>query len=212
VVAAGAGLAVLSPLLLLVAVAVRLESPGPAVFRQRRIGRRFRPFTIYKFRTMIDGAVRRGLPVTAGADARVTRVGRVLRKTKLDELPQLFNVLRGDMSLVGPRPEVPRYVALFRREYGPILEVRPGITDLASIAYCDEEAVLGHATDAEREYVRCVLPDKIRLAREYLRRRSMRFDLYLIAKTIGRLLHSGARREAAAARSYLPAPPEGSAL
>lgn len=205
-----AGLLLLSPVLLAAGAAVRLTSPGPILFRQQRIGRGFRPFTICKFRTMVDGASRLGLPLTAGSDARVTAVGRLLRRTKLDELPQLFNVLIGDMSLVGPRPEVARYVEQFRAEYETILEVRPGITDLASIAYCDEEAVLGTAADPEREYVRRVLPEKIGLAREYLRRRSMGFDLLLIGKTIGRLLRPAARRQAA--RLRCPAPPEGSVL
>jgi len=184
VVGAAAGLVVLSPLLLLAAVAVRLESGGPVIFRQTRVGRGFRFFSIYKFRTMTPDAPRNGPQITAGSDARITRVGRILRHTKLDELPQLVNILRGDMSFVGPRPEVPRYVELFRRDYEVLLTVRPGITDLASIAFRHEAALLGAAADAEEEYVRRVLPEKIRLAREYLRRRSLGFDLALILKTV----------------------------
>src|SRR4051812_30194380 len=126
------GLILASPLLLAAAIAVKLDSRGPLLFRQQRMGRNFRPFLIYKFRTVGVDAGRQG-QLTAGADPRVTRVGRWLRQSKLDELPQLFNVLRGDMSLVGPRPEVPKYVELFRDEYRVVLSVRPGLTDPASI-------------------------------------------------------------------------------
>jgi lipopolysaccharide/colanic/teichoic acid biosynthesis glycosyltransferase len=187
VVVAGAALVVLAPLLLAAAVAVKFSSPGPILFRQERVGRRFRPFWIYKFRTMVQDAPQRGGPITFGQDPRITRIGHVLRKTKLDELPQLFNVLKGDMSLVGPRPEVRQYVDLFPDDYAEILQVRPGITDLASIAYRDESAVLGRAADPEHEYRTRVLPEKIRLAKEYLRRTSFWFDLQLIVKTVGRL-------------------------
>ena len=132
---AGAGLALLWPLMLLVAIAIRLDSRGPALFRQERVGRFLRPFRIYKFRTMALGADRIGPGITARGDRRVTRVGAFLRATKLDELPQLLNVLWGDMSLVGPRPELPRYVQRYRDDFREILHARPGITDLASILY-----------------------------------------------------------------------------
>jgi lipopolysaccharide/colanic/teichoic acid biosynthesis glycosyltransferase len=178
-----AGLIVLSPLLVLAAVLVRLTSPGPALFRQERMGCHFRPFFIYKFRSMVSDADRRGGPITFGNDCRITAVGHVLRKTKIDELPQLLNVLKGDMSLVGPRPEVRRYVEMFRKDYEEILQVRPGITDLASIEYRDEATVLGHAADPEKEYVEQVLPEKIRLAKEYVRRSSLWFDVKLIFLT-----------------------------
>jgi lipopolysaccharide/colanic/teichoic acid biosynthesis glycosyltransferase len=178
------GLSLLFPVLLLVACLIKLDSPGPIFFRQERIGKGFRPFLIYKFRTMVQDAPRKGGSITVGADPRITRVGRILRKTKLDELPQLFNILRGEMSFVGPRPEVRQYVELFRQDYEEILNVRPGITDLASLKYRDEAEVLRHAENPEEEYVRHVLPDKIRLAKEYRRRSSLFFDMTLIFKTL----------------------------
>lgn len=181
------GLVLLSPLLLAAAVLVRLGSPGPVFFRQQRIGRGFRPFWIYKFRTMVQDAPARGRAITVGQDPRITPLGRILRKTKIDELPQLLNVLRGDMSLVGPRPEVRRYVELFREDYVEILRVRPGITDLASIRFRDESAVLGQAEDPEAEYVRRILPEKIRLAQEYVRSQSLGTDLGLILRTVIKL-------------------------
>ena len=182
---AGLGVVVLSPLLAAVAASVALDSPGPVFFRQVRVGRGFRPFRIIKFRTMVEDAARRGGPLSIGADPRVTRVGRWLRRLKLDELPQLFNVLAGDMSLVGPRPEVPEYVERYRADYADILTVRPGMTDLASLKYRDESALLAAAADPGAEYVRVILPDKIRLAREYVRRSSVLFDLSLILRTLG---------------------------
>jgi lipopolysaccharide/colanic/teichoic acid biosynthesis glycosyltransferase len=178
------GIVFLSPLLLVAAALVRLSSPGPVLFRQVRIGRGFRPFTILKFRTMVVDAPKLGAAITCGDDPRITAIGRFLRKTKLDELPQLFNVLRGDMSLVGPRPEVPRYVEMFREDFAEILAVRPGITDLASITYRNESEILGRARDPQAEYVERILPDKIRLAKEYRRRSSVLFDLRLIVRTI----------------------------
>jgi lipopolysaccharide/colanic/teichoic acid biosynthesis glycosyltransferase len=182
-----AGLIILLPLLLLVATAIKLDSSGPVFFRQWRVGRRFRRFGIYKFRTMIDDAFDRGLPITVGQDSRITRVGKILRKTKIDELPQLVNVLKGDMSLVGPRPEVPRYVELFRPDYEHILKVRPGLTDLASLKYSDEASILGQSANPERDYVARLLPDKIRLAKEYIQRSSLLFDVKLIVETIIKL-------------------------
>jgi lipopolysaccharide/colanic/teichoic acid biosynthesis glycosyltransferase len=177
-------LIVLAPLLIVVAVVVKLTSPGPVFFRQERIGRGGRPFLVLKFRSMVPDAPQQGGPITFGDDPRITRIGKLLRNTKLDELPQLFNVLKGDMSLVGPRPEVRRYVEMFADDYAEVLRVRPGITDLASIKYRDEAAILGQAADPEEEYVRRVLPEKIRLAREYLRRRSFLLDLAIICGTL----------------------------
>jgi len=185
-----AGLIVLLPLLLLVATAIKLDSSGPVFFRQWRVGRKFRRFGIYKFRTMIDDAFDRGLPITVGRDSRITRVGKILRKTKIDELPQLLNVLKGDMSLVGPRPEVPRYVELFRPDYEHILKVRPGLTDLASLKYSDEASILGQSANPEGDYVARLLPDKIRLANEYIQRSSLLFDAKLIVETIIKLFGS----------------------
>jgi lipopolysaccharide/colanic/teichoic acid biosynthesis glycosyltransferase len=181
------GLVGLFPLMLLVAALIKLDSSGPVFFRQERIGRGFRPFQILKFRTMIDNAQTKGRLITLAHDPRITRVGRILRWTKIDELPQLINVLKGEMSLVGPRPEVLRYVRAFQKDYEEILRVRPGMTDLASLKYRNEEAILGNFDNPDEEYVMHVLPDKIRLAKDYLRHSSFLFDLRLILKTLFKL-------------------------
>jgi lipopolysaccharide/colanic/teichoic acid biosynthesis glycosyltransferase len=180
------GLIALSPVMAAVAVSVKLGSPGPVLFRQQRVGRRGSPFTILKFRSMVAGAS--GPAVTAKTDARVTRVGRVLRRHKLDELPQLWNVLVGDMSLVGPRPEVERYVRLFPDAYGRILTVRPGLTDFAALEYRDEEAVLSRSPDVEAAYTQVVLPAKIALYHRYLDEVSLGTDVALILRTLAALL------------------------
>lgn len=187
VAASAVGLIVLSPVFLISCVAVAVGSPGPVIFRQQRVGRFFRPFTLYKFRTMQVGA-ERGPAVTAGGDARITGIGRLLRKTKLDELPQLFNVLKGDMSLVGPRPEVAKYVELFREDYREILTVRPGITDYAAIEYRNEEEILKEYADPEAGYLQVVLPAKIALYRQYLSRRGFWVDLGIILQTLRRIV------------------------
>jgi len=182
------GLFLLSPLLLLVALLIKLDSPGPIFFRQERIGKGFRSFFIYKFRTMVKDAPLKGGPITFDGDPRINRVGRLLRKTKIDELPQLINVLKGEMSFVGPRPEVRRYVELFRHDYGEILTIRPGITDLASMKYRNEEVFLGLLSgNPEEEYRKRILPNKISLAKEYIRQSSFLFDLVLVFKTLLRL-------------------------
>ncbi len=181
---ASAGLLLLSPVLALVALLVTLDSPGPVFFRQRRIGRHFRPFLIYKFRTMDNDAEQRGPQVTSADDRRVTRVGHWLRLTKLDELPQLINVLVGDMSLVGPRPEVPHYVDLFRDDFAEILAVRPGITDPASLKYRHEALLLDRPGGAEAAYVNEILPDKIRLATLYVKQASPLYDLRVLCRTV----------------------------
>ncbi|HEY4083322.1 MAG TPA: sugar transferase [Burkholderiaceae bacterium] len=185
--ASGLGLLLLSPLLIAVAVWIRLDSRGPVLFRQERVGRFGRPFMIHKFRTMrVDNA---GLQITVGEDARITAAGRFLRASKLDELPQLWDVLRGAMSLVGPRPEVPRYVALYPADLREIvLSVRPGITDLASLEYRDEGAVLARAADPERAYVDEVMPAKLALSARYVREASMTGDLRLILATVRAIL------------------------
>jgi len=180
-------LLLLLPVLGAIAALIKLDSRGPVFFRQERIGQGLRPFTIYKFRTMSADAPLKGGLLTVPEDLRITRLGRILRKFKLDELPQLFNVLRGDMSLVGPRPEVSRYVELFRHDYQEILRVRPGMTDLASLKYREESDFLRLAIDPEHEYVTRILPDKIALAREYVRRSSLSFDTSLIFKTLLRV-------------------------
>lgn len=179
------GLLLLAPVLLLIAVLIKLDSPGPVMFRQERVGRFGRPFHIHKFRTMQHDPAGQGLLITVGADRRITRVGAVLRQTKLDELPQLLDVWRGAMSLVGPRPEVPRYVAVYPPAMrDKVLSVRPGITDLASITYRDEAAVLARAADPEQAYVDEVLPHKLRLAAQYVDQASLATDIALIVRTI----------------------------
>lgn len=182
-----AGLILLSPLFVLVATMIRLTSRGPVFFRQERIGRGFRPFKILKFRTMVPDAPKLGGQLTAGKDPRITPIGRFLRKTKLDELPQLINVFLGDMSFVGPRPEVGRYVELYHADYEFLLTVRPGITDLASLKYRHESELLGQFPDPDAAYINVLLPDKIALGREYIRRSSIWFDLVLILKTVLRM-------------------------
>ncbi len=181
---AAAGLLLLLPLFVLVSVIIRLDSPGPVFFRQERVGRRFKPFLVYKFRTMTTDAPAKGPEITVGGDRRVTRAGRILRKYKIDELPQLFNVLKGDMSLVGPRPEVRKYVELYKEDYEHILQVRPGITDISSITYRDEEGVLRDRDDPEEFYRTVLLPEKIRLAKLYIERSSFLYDLKLILETV----------------------------
>jgi lipopolysaccharide/colanic/teichoic acid biosynthesis glycosyltransferase len=177
------GLLLASPVLLLAAIAVKLSSPGPVFFCQERMGRYFRPFRIYKFRTMVVDAPKLGAAITAGEDPRITPTGRVLRRWKIDELPQLLNVLKGDMSLVGPRPEVPKYVEMFRDDYRDILSMRPGITDTASLKYRDESSLMADCSDPERKYVEEILPDKLSLAKQYVRDASLWRDFKLMFKT-----------------------------
>jgi len=181
---AAVGLLLLAPLLVVVALLVRLTSRGPVFFRQERMGRAFRPFGIYKFRSMVQDAPKKGSLVTFGADPRITRVGHFLRAAKIDELPQLINVLMGDMSLVGPRPEVRKYAEMFREDFAEILRVRPGITDPASIKYRNEAEILGRSENPEKEYIEQVLPEKIRLAKEYAQNPSLWLDFVIILKTI----------------------------
>ncbi len=178
------GLLVLSPLFAAVAMLIKLDSRGPVFFRQTRIGRHFKPFVIYKFRTMREGAEKEGALITVGGDARVTKVGHFLRTYKIDELPQLINVLRGDMSLVGPRPEVSEYVQLFRADYEKLLRVRPGITDPASLRYSEEEAVLASACNWQEDYLQRILPEKIKLSMRYVEDHSVFKDFTLILQTI----------------------------
>ncbi len=180
---ASLGLLIVSPLFLLIAPIIKLDSPGPVFYRAERIGKEGVPFRLYKFRSMVADADRRGPGGTAEGDRRVTRVGAVLRRTKLDELPQLINVLRGEMSLIGPRPEDPRYVALYTPEQRRVLAVRPGITSAASLAYRHEEQLLA-GPDWETVYRTRVLPDKLAIDLAYLERRTLASDLKLILQTI----------------------------
>jgi lipopolysaccharide/colanic/teichoic acid biosynthesis glycosyltransferase len=191
VTAAGLGLVVLSPLFAVVAVAVKASSPGPVFFRQERVGRGGRTFRIHKFRTMRADAERLGGQLTVGADPRITSVGAFLRKSKIDELPQLIDVVQGTMALVGPRPEVPRYVALYTAEQRRVLDVRPGITDPASIQYRDESAVLVAAADPERAYVDEIMPHKLAINLAYLARRTLASDVGVILATLARIVRRG---------------------
>jgi len=186
VVAAIIGLLLFGLPMLAVAAWIKLDSPGPVFFRQERVGRHGRPFRIHKFRTMRIDAEARGPQITIGADARITRVGRILRDNRLDELPQFLDVLAGDMSLVGPRPEVPRYVAVWPaalRERVPA--VRPGITDPASLEFRDEATLLAAAADPEREYVEVIMPRKLARAADYADHASLWTDLAVIGRSVG---------------------------
>ena len=178
-------LLILSPAFLLIALIIRLDSPGPAIFRQVRVARGGVPFRMLKFRTMRADPVAAGPLITVAGDSRITPFGRLLRSSKLDELPQLINVLRGDMSLVGPRPEVPKYVAMYPAELRDIvLSVRPGITDEASIEFHDESALLAGATDAEATYVEQIMPRKLALYARYARHRTFFGDLRIVLRTL----------------------------
>ncbi|MDQ2779541.1 MAG: sugar transferase [Pseudomonadota bacterium] len=185
-------LALLSPLLLVIAVIVKLDSRGSVLYRQVRVGRHGVPFRIHKFRTMRAESI--GPPLTVGDDPRITHAGRWLRRTRLDELPQLLDVLRGAMSFVGPRPEVPRYVA----HYPPLLReralsVRPGITDPSSLAFVDEAALLARAADPEREYIDVILPAKLQRAADYAEHATLASDLGVLWRTLRVLAGSASR-------------------
>ena len=173
--------------MLAIALWVKLDSPGPVLFRQVRVGRWGNLFHIWKFRTMVADAPARGPAVTAAGDPRITRAGRILRRTKLDELPQLLNVLLGQMSLVGPRPEVPQYVALYPPDLREqVLSVRPGLTDPVSLAYADEARRLAAAADPEREYREVILPAKLQAAAQYAARANLWTDLGVLLRTATR--------------------------
>lgn len=183
------GVLLMAPLFLLIGFWIKLDSSGPVFFRQERVGRLGKLFRIYKFRTMCVDAESKGRQITAGADPRITKSGRFLRKTKLDELPQLFNIIKGEMSLVGPRPEVPRYVAMYPVEVRDlVLSVSPGITDFASIEFKDESAILGQAADPERAYIEEIMPVKLDFYQRYVEERSLWVDLMLILKTLKTLI------------------------
>jgi FlaA1/EpsC-like NDP-sugar epimerase/lipopolysaccharide/colanic/teichoic acid biosynthesis glycosyltransferase len=189
IVASALGLLLLWPVFLVIAALVKATDGGPVLFRQQRVGRNHKTFFILKFRTMRVDAPESGPSITVRGDRRITRVGRWLRKSKFDELPQLWNVLCGEMSLVGARPEVPRYVDLFRSEYTEILKLRPGITDPASIRFRDENQLLDDSADAERAYVERILPEKLRLSRNYTRNASAGWDVQLVLTTLASLFY-----------------------
>ena len=167
------GLIVLSPFFLVAALLIMLDSRGGVFYSQTRVGKNGKDFRLYKFRTMASGSDKKGLITVGAKDARITRVGYFLRKYKLDELPQLINVLKGEMSLVGPRPEVRKYVEMYTEEQRRVLSVRPGITDYASIEYVDENRILGEAENPDKAYVEVVMPDKIRLNMRYIDHRTV---------------------------------------
>ena len=181
---AAIGLLLLSPLWLMIALLIRLDSPGPLFYRAKRVGKDGQAFYLFKFRSMVTDADRQGPAITTAGDARVTSVGRILRKTKLDELPQLLNVLRGEMSLVGPRPEDPRYVAIYTPEQRQVLTVPPGITSAASLTFRHEEELLT-GENWETLYRTQVLPTKLEIDLAYLRQRTLLSDIWLILRTVG---------------------------
>ena len=183
VVASGVGLLLLSPLFLLVAIWIKLDSPGPVFYRQVRVGRYNRDFRIFKFRSMRVGADKGSLVTIGGRDPRVTRSGYFIRKFKIDELPQLINVFIGDMSLVGPRPEVRHYVNYWTKEQLHVLDVRPGITDPASIKFRNENELLDKADDPEKYYIEVIMQEKLRLYLEYVENHSFWYDMKLIFQT-----------------------------
>jgi lipopolysaccharide/colanic/teichoic acid biosynthesis glycosyltransferase len=190
-----AALMVAMPLMGLIALAIKCDTPGPVLFQQERVGKGGRPFCIHKFRTMVVDAPQRGPALTIGDDIRITRVGRFLRRSKLDELPQLLDVLIGNMSLVGPRPELPEYVALYPAALrAKVLAVRPGITDPVSLAYADESLLLARAVDPEREYVDVILPRKLSAAADYAEHATLTTDLKVIARTLQMLVRRSVQR------------------
>lgn len=184
IVTSGCGLIILSPLLLIIAIWIKCDSKGPVFYRQVRVGKNNKDFRIYKFRSMKIGADKAGLITVGGRDPRVTRSGYYIRKYKLDELAQLINVFVGDMSLVGPRPEVRKYVDMYTPEQMHVLDVRPGITDLASIRYRNENELLEKVEDPDKYYIEVIMQDKLRINLEYVTKHSLGYDIKLIFNTI----------------------------
>ena len=182
------GVVVLSPLFLVLAVWIKIDSRGPVFYKQSRVGKNDEDFRLYKFRTMVVNADKKGLITVGGRDPRVTRAGYFLRKYKLDELPQLVNVLRGNMSLVGPRPEVRKYVEMYTPEQRKVLSVKPGLTDYASIHYIDENRKLAKSDDPERTYIDIIIPEKIRYNMKYIENRSVKEYFKIIFMTLGKIV------------------------
>ena len=182
------GILLLLWLFLIIALAIKCTSKGPALFKQERVGKDAKTFKIWKFRSMVVNAEAKGMQITTDGDNRITKVGKFIRKTKIDELPQLFNVLSGKMSFVGPRPEVPKYVAMYTDEQLRVLSVKPGITDLASIEYRNENDLLDGAEDAERKYVEEIMPAKLALNLKYIEKAGFFYDIGLIFKTVGKVI------------------------
>lgn len=182
------GLLITAPFLVLIAIAIKMDSTGPILFKQIRVGKNEKEFKILKFRTMIIDAEKKGMQITVGKDSRITKVGHFLRKVKLDELPQLLNVFIGEMSFVGPRPEVPKYVAMYTTQQKNVLRVSPGITDLASIEYRDENSILAKSDDPESVYINQIMQEKLKLNLEYIIKASFLFDIYLIFQTLFKIV------------------------
>ena len=182
-------LIVLSPLMLLIAVAVKCTSEGPVFYVQQRVGMHNKNLSMLKFRTMTVNADKKGLLTVGENDSRITDIGRLLRKTKMDELPQLFNILKGDMSVVGPRPEVRYYVNYYTTEQMQVLAVRPGLTDLASLAYIDENKILAACDNPQQTYIEKIMQEKLSLNFEYIRQISFGTDMKIIGKTLLKIIH-----------------------
>lgn len=178
------GILILSPVLLIISFLIKLDSKGNILYLQNRVGKSGKIFRILKFRTMVTNADKLGLLTLGDGDNRITKVGRILRKTKLDEIPQLFNVFLGEMSFVGPRPEVKKYVNLYTNAQKEILKLKPGITDYASIKYIDESVILGNSEDPEKTYINTIMPHKIKLNKKYLHKQSLVYDIKIIFLTL----------------------------
>ena len=178
------GCIILTPVFIIIAILIKLDSKGPVLFKQKRVGQYGKEFEILKYRTMVVDAEKIGKQITVGNDSRITKVGYTLRKYKLDELPQLFNVLKGDMSLVGPRPEVPKYVELYNECDREVLKVKPGITDFASIEYRDENEILGTVENPEEYYINVIMKHKLQLNLKYINSNNVFLDIKIIFKTL----------------------------
>ena len=188
-IASAVGLVCLSPVFLVLIIWIKCDSRGPVFYKQLRVGRNGKDFYLYKFRSMHLDADKQGLITVGGRDPRVTSSGYYIRKYKLDELPQLINVLKGDMSLVGPRPEVRKYVDMYTPEQLHVLDVRPGITDMASIHYCNENELLEAVDNPEEYYIHVIMPDKLRMNLDYVHNHNLFYDFRLIFKTISKILN-----------------------
>lgn len=182
------GLLLSLPVFVVISILIKLCSPGPVFFIQQRIGKNFKPFMLYKFRSMVVDAPNKGLVITTGGDPRITKIGRFIRRTKLDEMPQLINVLKGDMSIVGPRPEVEKYVEMFKDEYKEILQVKPGITNCETIKFINEEEILERYSNPEDGYIREILPAKIEMYKRYLKNKGFFNDTWLILLTFWKIV------------------------
>lgn len=190
IISSAMGLVFFAPLMILVAIGIKIDSEGPVFFRQERVGLNGKRFFIYKFRTMAENTELKGLQITGDNDERITRIGKYLRKYKIDEIPQLINVLKGEMSIVGPRPQVPKYVNMFKEQYDKILVVRPGITGYASLEYSNENELLGSCDDPEKFYIEDILPKKLDLNMRYIEEISLWTDIKVIIRTIIKILEN----------------------